>query len=456
MSPGTTARERRTGGPAAMALIIGPASLVGLYWMLEGNIWGIIPFLRSSAEIAIGYSDAMAWPGPLWMAIAVLVNWLTLLICVALFTDEIRRLAWGMPPLVIVSFMCFKSAMVRQDAHALPFPFLIAMAALLIVARAPSPRNRIVVGAFAVASFGLGITTIWQLWPERLPSDLDRLTGRAVLRNLDGFWHWKTTVATLEAISQQALMPDQLPAEFRPYLAGKSVSAYPWETAAIRANHLRWQPLPVFQALDVYTPALDLLNAQKLGDASGPEEILLAWEAIDGRQPFYETPGSWQALLNWYDLQLTSERLFVLHRRSTPRFGAKVSVGSDVVTRWDQSIALPPVGRDELLVMEADVEESLRGALKRILLRSTAVNVRVTLRSGITESRRVVRTNMKNGVIVSEWPRGLADLAPMLQGGGAFSPDRVVSISFSTEAPSEFNPAIRIHWFRLPLRQPGR
>jgi hypothetical protein len=249
-------------------------------------------------------------------------------------------------------------------------------------------------------------------------------------------------------------MPDQLPSEFWPYVRGKRVNAYPWDIALIRANHLQWQPLPVIQAYAAFTPALDLLNTKKLEDAAGPEEILLSWSAIDGRHPFYETPGSWRALLNWYDIQLTSPNLYVLHRRSTQRFGPAISIGA-VVARWGQKITLPPVADDEALVMEADVRENLKGILKRTLLRSPIVDVHAMVRSGFTFTGRVVRSNMKDGVIVSDWPNSLDDLASVLKGGGAFQQNRVVSISLNTLAPSEFNPAIRISWSRVKLRQPS-
>jgi hypothetical protein len=274
------------------------------------------------------------------------------------------------------------------------------------------------------------------------------------LRNLDGFLHWKTTLETWEANTKQALTPDQLPSEFRPYVAGKRVDAYPWEIAMIRANQLRWQPLPVIQAYSAYTPDLDFLNARKLEDASGPEEILLSWGAIDGRHPFYETPRSWRALLNWYDLQVASPKLYLLRRRSTPRFDAAVAAGK-VVAHWHQRITLPPVGDDEALVMEADIEESLKGVLKRTLFRSPAVYVRPVFRSGLFGEARVVRINLRDGVIVNFVPIRLGDLRSILSGGGKLVGDRVASIRLETDGPAEYDPLIQIRWWRQRLHNPA-
>jgi len=451
---GYRSRLRMVLKPAAAALIAGLVTLAGLYWILDGTPWGLVAFLRNSVEIARGYSEGMAVAGPMWVAVDALVSCIVLWIFIPLAARETRRVVWAFPPLFVITFLSFKSAMVRQDAHALPFQFQIAVAALLVVAFAPTPRNRVLVGVFAAASLALGIVTIAQLWPKYLPPLLDRLKGQDVLTNLDGYLHWNSTVKTLEAATQQALTPDQLPAGFQPYVTGKRVTAYPWEIASIRANHLQWQPLPVIQAYSAYTPALDGLNAHALESASGPEEILLAWGSVDAHEPLYETPQSWRALLNWYELQLTSPKLYLLHRRSTPRFGAAVPFGNVVVAHWDESITLPPVGDDEALLMKAEVGQSLKGVVKGALLRAPLITVQVRLRSGHTDFRRVLRTNMLSGVIVSDWPRCLDDIAPMFTRGGAFSPDRVVSMSFCTPAPSEFRRAIRIHWLRMKLSQP--
>jgi len=438
--------------PAIMALLVWPSGLIGLYWIVEGTPRGLIGFLRNSAEVAWGYSEAMALPGAYWVAAAAVLSCVVLWVGVPMLANERRRVWWGVPPLVIIGFLCFKAAMVRQDAHNLLFSFEMALASLLVVALAPTQRNRIIVGAFAAATLALGVTTMTLLLPGSLP--LNRLTGRAAVRNLNRYLHWKTTVGELEDATRLALATDQLPATFAPFLTGKTVATYPIEIALIKANRLRWQPLPVFQAYSAYTPRLDRLNAQKLESASGPEEILLSWSPTDYRQMSYEAPETLRSLLNWYDLQFKSPTLYVLKQRSTPRFDTP-TFDSSRVAQWGQTIQLPPFADDEALVMYADIGANLRGFLKRTLFRAPIVWARVTLRSGITESRRVVRRNMQNGVIVSDWPRGLADLAPLLQGGGAFSTDRVVSITFWTYAPSEFNPTIRIHWSRMPLRQPG-
>jgi hypothetical protein len=110
-----------------------PCTLIGLYWIVVGTPRGLIDFLRNSAEVARGYSEAMAMPGPYWVAVAAVLSCAVLWIGSPMLANERRRVRWGVPPLVVIGFLCFKSAMVRPDAHALPFPFEMALASLLVV-----------------------------------------------------------------------------------------------------------------------------------------------------------------------------------------------------------------------------------------------------------------------------------------------------------------------------------
>jgi hypothetical protein len=441
--------------PAIAALLVWPATLLGFYWTLAGTTQGVIPFVLNSTEIARGYSEAMALPGPYWVGAAAAACCALLWFAIPLLANQKHRVFLGVPPLLFIGFLCFKSSLVRQDIHALVFPFEVATAALLVVALAPTVRNHVLIGTLAIAALGLGIAACHQFWPRNMRYAWSRLTGQEAFYNFSGFLHWRRTVAAMQASTSGSLESERLPDTLLTALAGKRVAVYPWEISLIRANHLRWQPLPVFQAYSAYTPRLDHLNARELEEVSGPGAILLSWGRLDGRQPFYETPESWRALLNWYELRFVQPKIYVLYRRSVPRFDAPVPAGAPVEASWGQTIELPPFGDDEVVVMSAEVGESLRGFLKRSLLRAPIVEVQATLRSGVTtSSRRVLRSNLQDGVIVSDWPESLDDFRLVLTGGGGFEQDRVASIRFSTRSPEDFDRTIRIHWSRMQLRQP--
>ncbi|HEX5228318.1 MAG TPA: hypothetical protein VFW44_11435 [Bryobacteraceae bacterium] len=433
------------------AVFVWPVTLVGLYWIVEGSARGLPQFLQNSVEVALGYSEAMSLPGPYWIAALAVACCIALWILVPALADQTQRVISVVLPMAIVGFLCFKSAMVRQDMHAVPFPFEIAMASLMVLAVADTARNRIVVGVFSLASIVFGIVVLVQLRPGAWAGSLPP-PGNA-LKAIGDFWHWPTTVKAAQLASEEAQAVDRLPTELNDKLAGKTVAAYPWEIATIRANHLRWRPLPVFQAYSAYTPKLDDFNARVLEDPSGPQNILLAWQSIDGRQPFYETPHSWRALLDWYDFEADSGRVLVLNRRSSPRYSSPTPISSEVV-QWRETIKLPAAADDELIVMQAAVAETLPGILKREVLRAPIETVQVTLGSGLTETKRILPSNLNNGVIASEWPRNHHDLASIFMGDRKAPGGRVVALRFLTTSLGAFHRSITVHCSRLKLAAP--
>jgi hypothetical protein len=441
---------------AAGALLAFPIAFAGLFWASDGTLRGMASYLRSSSEIVNGYSDAMAVAGPLWIVGTALMSCLVLFLGVPLLSGEPRRLALGLAPAAVFAFVCFKSAMVREDGHCVPFQFELALAALLIGAFASTARTRGVIGLFCLVSVGLGLIVQNSVWPQLAPGEWDRATGRSLSRDVELFLDWHGTVRALEALSDNALAPARIPPELgiEPLLQGKRVAAFPFQLDLIRANHLQWQALPIMQAYSAYTTTLDRMNAGQLSGPPAPDEVLLSWTPIDGHHPFYESPQTWRELLNHYDLQLASPGLYVLGRRNTPRFDESTPMG-ETKARWGQDILLPPAGDHEIVVMQAVMSENFPGVLDRELLRAPAIYVRATLASGVVASGRVVRMNAAGGVIVSDWPETLDDVAPMFHGRRAAPEHRVVSIQLRPDAPGLLRPAISIRWSRLKIRRPA-
>jgi len=451
----TLANGARPWKSAACAVLAFPLAFAGLFWASDGTLRGMASYLRSSAEIVNGYSDAMALAGPLWIVGTAVVSCLVLFLGVPLLSGEPRRMALGFVPAAVFAFVCFKSAMVREDGHCVPFQFELALAALLIGAFASTARSRGTIAVFCLLSFETGLIVQSSVWPQLAPREWDRATGRDLLNSVDQFLAWPRTVKALEALSENALAPARIPPEsgIEPLLKGKQVAAFPFQLDLIRANRLQWQALPIMQTYSAYTTTLDRMNAGQLSGPHAPDEILLSWTPIDQHHPFYESPQTWRELLNRYDLQLASPGLYVLGRRKTPRFDEPTPAG-EMQARWGQDILLPPAGDNEIVVMEAVMSENFPGVLDRELLRAPAIYVHATLSSGMVAMGRVVRMNAAGGIIVSEWPATLDEVAPMFLGRRAAPENRVVSIQLRPDAPGLLKPAISIRWSRLKIRHP--
>ena len=198
------------------------------------------------------------------------------------------------------------------------------------------------------------------------------------------------------------------------------------------------------------TPDLDQANANHIGSDKAADFVLLRWQAIDGRHPFFVDPLSWRALLSRYDVLLNASNALLMGRRPDGRYGELQPVGSTTAA-WGEEITVPQ--QEPILVMETHTDTSLLGGLKRLLFRVHPVYVEVRYSSGNTMRWRVVRSNLANGVIVNPLPTGLQDVVSLLETGGS-DLGRVKSLRFEASVPHEFEPTILVRWYSLPLQQP--
>jgi hypothetical protein len=437
---------------AALFSAVFLTSFFGLFWWSNGTLRSVGLFLRGSMELSNGYSDAMALAGPLWIVVLAIMSCVVLFTVVPLASGEARSMAFGFFPVAILAFESFKSAMVREDGHCVQFQVELALFALVLIAFTQARRSRLLIFSFSAVSVMLGLQVQNVMWPQLAAGEWDRASGGAIVRDLRGFLNWPATVRTLAFASEQALAPARIPPEFAfaPLLTGQSVTAVPFQIDFVRANHLKWQPLPVMQTYAAYTAALDRLNANRMRVAGAPSNILLFWNPIDGHQPFYESPQTWRELFNFYDLQLKVPGIYVLKHRSAPRFKPPIFIGATVV-RWGENVFVPQVNDDQMLIMQSDIRHNLKGVMSTALLRAPAVYIDATLRTGKKTTSPLVRMSLSEGAIVSDWPMGLNDVVPAFLGKSMGPQQRVTSITFRTDAPDRFQSSIRIRWLRLQV-----
>ena len=70
----------------------------------------------------------------------------------------------------------------------------------------------------------------------------------------------------------------------------------PYEQAVAWGNRLRWDPLPVLQDYQAYTPGLDSLGEAKLRSDDAPERVLYSSsQSIDSRLASFDTPATARA-----------------------------------------------------------------------------------------------------------------------------------------------------------------
>jgi len=300
-------------GAAAVSLIAG--------WLVTANgLDDLLPFFGRSAQVASGYSEAMAIEAdgrgifyPVAGAVAALVVALAWWASRGWATG--RRVAMALAGALWL-FAAFKLGFVRHDRHDIAY-FAEAMLVGAVLAGSVAASVAGLRKAFpAVAFVGLVVAYAMSTGPDvvsvvnpgpelaRAGGDLSRLASkesreRAIARgraNLRSRYY-------------------RLPPPILDALRGRTVHIRPWEAGIAWAYpEIRWRPVPVFQEYTAYTAELDELNAEFLRGPRAPERILAEEKTVDIRNPDWESPATVVAILCHYRQLVADDRWQVLER----------------------------------------------------------------------------------------------------------------------------------------------
>jgi hypothetical protein len=441
---------RRARGQLLAALSILPLSLMIWFAASTGSLSGLVAYLRTGWEVVSGYSEAMGLPGPLWQVTLACAT-IAATFLVLLVAADLRSLWPGAAPALIVAFFVFKHAMVRQGpGHAPSFHIKFAVGLLFLLVCARVTRDRRLIVTLQLFSVVMAYAISIEAYPG-FDSDIkSRLQLRPAYTSLTAYWRWPSTWAGVGAANDLNRSKLRLPDRMHRLIGNATVDAIPWDVDIVRANNWTWRPRPVFQSYSAYTPALDRLDAAHLESDRTADFTILNFAAIDYRHPFLETPLSWRALLDRYDLKLAAADWFLLQHRNASRYGPLAPLGSSVA-RWDEDVLVPQV--EGMLVMGPRLRSSLYGKLATLLFRPAPVYAEVTYRSGKKIRWRCVPRNLAAGFLTRPFPQDLQDLRPLFsQDAVRNSTGQLLSIRFHTDRPGEFAAGIPIDWSRLPVR----
>jgi hypothetical protein len=361
---------RRVRGQLLATACILPLSIVVLFLASTGSLSGLGSYLRTGWEIVSGYSEAMGLPGPLWqVTLAGATIAVTFLVLLA--ASDFRSWWPGAAPALIVTFFVFKHAMVRQGpGHAPSFHIKFAVGLLFLLVCATAARDRRLIVVMQLFSVVMAYAISIETYPGFDSYIKARLQLRQTYTLLAAYWRWPSTWAEVGAANDRSRAKLRLPDRVHRLVGNATVDAIPWDVDVVQANGWNWHPRPVFQSCSAYTPALDRLDAAHLESKRTADFAILNFATIDNRHPFLETPLSWRALLDRYDLRLAAADWFLLQHRQASRYAPLAPLGSSV-TRWDEDVRVPQ--GDGLLVMGPRVRSSLSGKLTSLVFRPAAV-----------------------------------------------------------------------------------
>lgn len=330
-----------------------------VWWVLAGQRPEDLPaWLRSSAALVSGYSEAMAIPLSSVIPLAVVAIVLSLALIAALCMMVFR----GGPEIprsfvVLIGLATLITA--KKDFGRLALGSLYDLLGLIVVAAAIAPRSgtrrrAFVVGVVAIVMVLLtaeAVAVPATAYPERTVEALqgpvqavDRLVTLALPGQVD------RRVERAEA-RQRALYA--IPDRFVKTIGSGTVHIDPDQTSAAWAYGLAWRPPPVFQTYAAYTPALDGLNSEAL--AKEPQFVLSRLSSaspangLDGRLGVQESPRYSRALLCNYIVSGVENR-WALFTRSGPHCGPLTAL-SQVPVHGNDVIAVPAASGPNMAVL---------------------------------------------------------------------------------------------------------
>ena len=415
-----------------------------MLWFASGQGLGNVDdFLRSSAQIVSGYSQAMGieqpptgWDGALAGAATLVIAGL------AAWTTR------GLPPgrrvatvaiVLIAAFFAAKQAFVRHDGgHAGVFAGIAIAALAAIQARAIAERAIVAVGVLVLALTAAPIRGISQ-------SEIFRPVDAATMafeQSYDVFIpgeRGELVDAGRERLRDQYDLDPAILAELRT----GDVHIDPWEALMVWAYDLDWDPLPVFQAYAAYTDDLDSRNAEALASPEGPEFVLRrrttpdsAIGTVDFRYGAFDEPATVRAMLCNFRATRSDDE-YQLLERSEDRCGTAREFGP-IDVEFNVPIPVPRVGDDELLFARVidDVPSRLRSFVYKDVERTITLD---------EIPYRFIGSNAENGILVSA-PKDLDFPAPF-----AFAPNPT-SIMFGKESGLGAGPQdLQVEFFAVPV-----
>ena len=392
---------RRARNAATLLGVFVATAAVG--WFASGQgVSNLTDYVRSSYEVLSGYSEAMqtevgkvAWDG--WAALALAIATVGATAYASLGLATVRRI--GMLAVVgVLLFSLEKYSFVRHDAGHIGAFFGVLPAVWLALRWREAARFAAIaaLAVIAVVYFPVTGQTFDDTFSPRLGVD---------------------QVSTLVAPGKRADARDEARAQLQAQYAvnplilaaigSQPVDARPFEIGIVWAYGLNWDPLPVLQDYQAYTPWLDRLNADALADDDGHRFVLrhltfddTSTTGIDGRYAPYDSPAMTQVLLCNFEPLGTTDTHQLLER-VPDRCGPERPLET-VEATYGERVPVPTANPGEAVFVRVDGAAATGVETLRALLYKAAVR---HLDLGAHARARLQARNAADGLLIFAPPK---------------------------------------------------
>ncbi|MGN9808271.1 hypothetical protein ACTMSW_02770 [Micromonospora sp. BQ11] len=318
-------------------------TFLALWVTARQRIADIVPWVRGSQEISVGYQEALSIEQGEYVLGYLVAGLLALAIAFLALSKALRHKNVAALGIVLIAAVMlgfgFKHGFTRHDPpHEVSFHLA---AGFLLVGFATWSRRPGIVLAAAMAALLMVPTSLSNYDPF-----LARTEWRKSMELLVNNDYRRDTAEASRAWARDTYkLPENIVSEVR----GHPVHVDPSELTLPWAYSLDWRPMPVFQSFSAYTSHLDNLNAEALVKAPADQIVLQQSTAgLDGRNIRWDTPRYILTLVCNYRMGARTDGWSVLHhdrnRCSAPQTIATQSVQAGA------PVVVPEVDEGDILV----------------------------------------------------------------------------------------------------------
>ena len=436
------AYTRRQPGFIAGAVVGVLVITVAAWFLIYGNLAGLLSYMRGILEFSSGNSSAMTLnPKNNWLALTAFAGFVLYL------PFSVRKkeayVAYVVFALSVIAY--FKYAFSREGwSLNYGFVYLLLVFSIFILFVPQLRKRHYAMIILALAMFGINMKKTMDLHPlEYVRSQVNsNFENRNTVDIVNVLINHKEQARILLAESEKRLEPQKLSAETRAAIGGDTVDAYPFEISYVMANGFNWKPRPVIQSYISYTPYLDRQNALFFQSEKAPNYLL--WEApqgdiradsIDDRYVLNDEPLTMLEILGRYSPLIMDGKVVVMKNNGGQGFELPQNVSEDS-SRWGVWIAVPKRPECSVLRSRLSSSRTLAGKLKRAIYKEEEFYVEYKLENGNIQKHRFVIDNAPSGIWVSPYVANIwkPEMLP------------VKEIRFSHSAADFLDDALRLEW----------
>ena len=199
---------------------------------------------------------------------------------------------------------------------------------------------------------------------------------------------------------------------------GGSADVYSYRQDILLANGLAWNPRPVFQSFQAYTPALQALNAAHLEGSNSPQQLYFRPETIDGRLPALDDGSSWPIIRSRYEIADIAGDYAHLSRREHP---VAVSMESLAPYKINFGEDLTLEDLKSAVFAQLDIHTTLAGRLLSLLYKPPILYIQVVTEPASSEGRgerrefRLIPGEAASGFLLSPLVISTSDFIAWMQ-----------------------------------------